>query len=265
MIKLWTAKQQADFGAQLAACRRAVLFFDYDGTLAPLVSDRDAAFPYPGVRDALEKLLKIKHCRVVLVSGRRAAEIQPLLQSRVPFEAWGAHGAEHLRPTGALEQIPISDTAQEGLQQAAHTIQHLLGQHEIERKPNSVAAHFTKLPPEIVPQVLTELEDIWQPISETYGLELMDFHLGIEMRVPGINKARAIHAVMEEEPSDAVTFYIGDDLTDEDAFQALSHSENTVLIGREKRPSAAKWLLPEEPDGRHIVTFLNETVSAVSR
>lgn len=264
MINIWTAEQQADFGQKLAACRRAVLFFDYDGTLAPIVPDRDNARPFPGVREAFERLLAIKHCRTVLVSGRSVGEIQPLLQSRLPFEAWGSHGGEHLRATGQLDLVSIPEKAREGLRLAAEKLTVLLDGHAIECKSTSVAAHVSSVNAELIPQYLVELEDLLEPIAEEFGLELLDFHEGVELRVPGINKSRAIRTVLSEEPKDAVTAYIGDDVTDEDAFRALGEQSHTILIGREKRPSAATWLLPEKPDGRHIIEFLNATASALS-
>ncbi|MEZ0576816.1 trehalose-phosphatase [Halodesulfovibrio aestuarii] len=264
MIKPWTVEQQADFGQKLAACRRAVLFLDYDGTLAPLVPDRHNARPFPGVREALERLLVIKHCRTVLVSGRPVKELQPLLQSRLPFEAWGSHGGEHLRVSGQLDLVSIPEKAREGLRIAAERVAVLLGDHAIECKPNSVAAHVSSINAELIPQYIIDLEELLEPIAENFGLELLDFHEGVEVRVPGINKSRAIHSVLSEEPKDAVVAYIGDDVTDEDAFRALGEQSYTILIGREKRSSAARWLLSEKSDGLHIVEFLNATASALS-
>ena len=263
--KLWTAREQADFGQKLSACRRAVLFLDYDGTLAPIVPDRDNARPYPGVRDALERLLEIKRCRLVLVSGRRVTEIQPLLQSRLPFEAWGSHGGEHLRVTGQLEMASIPETAHEGLRIAVERASHLLNEQAIERKPNSVAAHVSGVNAELAPQYLIELEELWEPIAEEFDLELLDFHQGLEMRVPGITKSEAVSSVLSEEPQDAVVAYLGDDITDEDAFSTLRDFGETILIGSEERPTSAKWLLKKEPEGRHIINFLHSAASALSR
>lgn len=263
--KLWTAREQADFGQKLSACRRAVLFFDYDGTLAPIVPDRDNARPYSGVREALERLLEIKRCRLVLVSGRRVTEIQPLLQSRLPFEAWGSHGGEHLRATGQLEVASIPEAAYEGLRIAVEKASLLLDKQAIERKPNSVAAHVSGVNAELAPQYLVELEELWEPIAKEFELELLDFHQGLEMRVPGITKAEAVSSVLSEEPQDAVVAYLGDDITDEDAFSTLREIGETLLIASEERPTSAKWLLKEEPDGRHIINFLCETASALSR
>ncbi|WP_290918609.1 trehalose-phosphatase [Halodesulfovibrio sp.] len=263
--KLWTAREQADFGQKLSACRRAVLFLDYDGTLAPIVPDRDNARPYPGVRDALERLLEIKRCRLVLVSGRRVTEIQPLLQSRLPFEAWGSHGGEHLRVTGQLEMASIPETAHEGLRIAVERALHLLNEQAIERKPNSVAAHVSGVNAELAPQYLIELEELWEPIAEEFDLELLDFHQGLEMRVPGITKSEAVSSVLSEEPQDAVVAYLGDDITDEDAFSTLRDFGETILIGSEERPTSAKWLLKKEPEGRHIINFLHSAASALNR
>ena len=264
MTKIWTAEQQADFGQQLAASRRAVLFFDYDGTLAPIVKDRNNARPYPGVREAFERLLAIKHCRTVLVSGRSVTELQPLLQSRLPFEAWGSHGGEHLRATGQFCQAPIPEKAQEGLHVAAERVASLLAADAIERKPASVAAHVSAVNAELIPQFLVDIEELWEPVAEDFGLELLDFHEGVEIRVPGMNKSRAIYSVLSEEPKDAVTAYIGDDVTDEDAFRALGDQGHSILVGREKRSSEAKWLLPTRADGRHIIDFIHAAASALS-
>lgn len=265
MAKLWTAREQADFGQKLSACRRAVLFFDYDGTLAPIVPDRDNARPYPGVREALERLLEIKHCRVVIVSGRRVTEIQPLLQSRLPFEAWGSHGGEHLRTSGQLEMVSIPESAHEGLRIAVEKASLLLNEQAIERKPNSVAVHVSGVNAELAPQYLLELEELWEPVAKEFNLELLDFHEGLEMRVPGVTKSEAVASVLSEEPQDAVVAYLGDDITDEDAFLTLREFGETILVGRDARPTSAKWLLKEESDGRHIIDFLHASASALSR
>jgi trehalose-6-phosphatase len=44
------------FWQQLQTAPQKVLLLDYDGTLAPFHLERNKAFPYPGVREILEKI-----------------------------------------------------------------------------------------------------------------------------------------------------------------------------------------------------------------
>ena len=73
-----------------------VLMLDYDGTLAPFQVRPERATPYPGVREALEDLVEDGGTRVVIVSGRPAADLVPLLGLRQTPEIWGGHGWERL-------------------------------------------------------------------------------------------------------------------------------------------------------------------------
>jgi hypothetical protein len=79
---------------QHAAVR--LLMLDYDGTLAPFHVRPERAPPYPPSRvvSALDEIARDGRTRIVIVSGRRAAEIEPLLTLRSMPEIWGAHGWE---------------------------------------------------------------------------------------------------------------------------------------------------------------------------
>src|SRR5689334_14381645 len=88
--------------ARLEQARAAVLMLDYDGTLAPFRVDPAQARPYPGIAGTLDAIMEEGSTRVVVVSGRRAAEIGPLLGTRIQPEVWGSHGWERLSSSGAL-------------------------------------------------------------------------------------------------------------------------------------------------------------------
>jgi trehalose 6-phosphate phosphatase len=90
------AKSLAAFFAGLEQAPGALLMLDYDGTLAPFRVDPAQARPYPGVTESLDVIIQEGSTRVVVVTGRRAAEIAPLLGTRVTTEVWGSHGWERL-------------------------------------------------------------------------------------------------------------------------------------------------------------------------
>lgn len=67
----------------------------------------------------------------------------------------------------------------------------------------------------------------------------------MELRVPGHSKADAVETIMDEEGKEAAVAYLGNDLTDEEAFRAMKGNGLTVLVRPEPRPSAADlWIQP---------------------
>ncbi|MGE5524646.1 MAG: hypothetical protein ACM3SS_13100, partial [Rhodospirillaceae bacterium] len=63
----------------IAHASERVLLLDYDGTLAPFRIRPQLAKPYPRVREALNAILGAGGTRVIITSGRRAADLAPLL------------------------------------------------------------------------------------------------------------------------------------------------------------------------------------------
>jgi trehalose-phosphatase len=80
------------------------------------------------------------------------------------------------------------------------------------------------------------------------GLSLKKFDGGLELRSQQVNKGQAVKTILSELPGDAAVAYLGDDLTDEDAFAVL-HEQNMQSIGvlvREnyRKTKADLWLRP---------------------
>ena len=98
-----------DFFSKLKTSSTKVLFLDYDGTLAPFNKNRDEAYPYEGVNKLLSKIMGIKSCRLVLVTGRWTKDILKLLKLKRMPEIWGSHGWERLLPdnTYNVEKIGV--------------------------------------------------------------------------------------------------------------------------------------------------------------
>jgi trehalose-6-phosphatase len=80
-----------------------LLLLDYDGTLAPFRLDRFLARPWAGVREVLTRIERQERTRLVVITGRPAHEIAPLLGIDPPLEDWGLHGVERLLPDGRRE------------------------------------------------------------------------------------------------------------------------------------------------------------------
>ena len=101
----------------------------------------------------------------------------------------------------------------------------------------------------------------WQSFAAGTALELHGFDGGLEIRPGGHDKGDAVRTVLGEMPSDTVAAYLGDDVTDEDAFTALDGRGLTVLVRGELRTTAAEvWLTPPSD----LVAFLERWERATS-
>ena len=67
----------------------SALLLDYDGTLAPFCLNRQQAFPYPGMTELLQEITACGRTRVVIVTGRNAHEVIPLLAIHPSLENLG--------------------------------------------------------------------------------------------------------------------------------------------------------------------------------
>jgi len=224
-----------------------LLLLDYDGTLAPFHKDRYQARPWPGVREILTAIQEQGSTRMVVITGRPADEIAPLLGLAPPLEVWGLHGAEHLYPDGRkeLEQFPAS-TRQKLDQLRAQLHQDSFG-GLFEDKANGAVMHWRGATAEKAKQIREKTMALFAPLAGTHGLALLEFESGVELRA-GRDKGSAIQAILKESNPQSPVAFLGDDYTDESAFHAINtHAENgiSILIRPEKRETSAQlWLQP---------------------
>jgi len=240
--------------AALEHSQRALLMLDYDGTLAPFRSDPSQARPYPGIPETIDAIVEAGGTRVVVISGRRASDIPALLGTRHALEVWGCHGWERLLPNGALTIEPVPKEARDALIAAgvsADPVQRLGAR--LERKPSSLALHWRDVPEERIARIRLAVEEQWASLCRSAPLVLMPFDGGLELRASGRSKAHAVESVLNESAADTPAAFLGDDVTDEDAFIALQGRALCVLVRSERRPSAASvWLRPP----RELAAFL---------
>lgn len=252
-----------EFFARLRAARERVLFVDYDGTLAPFTERPERTRPYPGVAPLLEGIGRDAGTRIVMVSGRRIADMaRPLAQIR-SHEAWGAHGWQRARPgRRPLEFVPTGAERRrlDAAERQTRRVEALGAR--VERKPGSVAAHWRGLDPVAADVVRARLQRAWRPF-ERAGLESLEFEGGVELRARSRNKGSAVRDCLADLDDDAVCAFLGDDHTDEDAFRAVRRRGIGVLVRPSPRATRADlWL---EPPGE-LVEFLSRwRASAAAR
>jgi len=248
------------FFEELSTASGRVLLLDYDGTLAPFRTERGAAVPYREVPGILEGIIANANCRTVIISGRAIADLIPLAGlKRVP-EIWGCHGWERRLADGTYVAPQLPDGPAAGLREAGEWAEDAGIGERLERKPVTVALHWRGMAAGEIECLRNKIAESWGTIAAEHGLQVHDFNGGLELRLPGRDKGFAVNSILEEAAADSVAAYLGDDLTDEDAFIALRGRGLSVLVNERLRDTAADvWIKPPE----ELLDFLRRWSEAI--
>lgn len=214
-----------------------LFILDYDGTLAEIVADPEAAYPHEAVPALLGRLARAHP--VALLTGRAVRTLERLLPAP-GLEAFGVHGLERGRLGGEVRDLtgPAAARALAGVRArlpelvAAPELEGLL----VEDKGNALALHYRRAPDRdaALARLRAWAEGRPAELTALWG------KLVLELRPAGRGKGVAAAELAAEHPL-LTPVVIGDDATDEEAFVALPHGV-TVKVG--PGASAAAYRLP---------------------
>ena len=247
-----TTEKLDRFFQSFSTDRNPLLSLDYDGTLAPFRVDRFKARPWTGVREAIGRIQRQGRTRLVVITGRPAKEIGPLLRGNPPVldspvEVWGLHGAERLHPDGKRELEQAPPETQRKLDELREHLRHNNLGGQFEDKPNAAVMHWRGASPRTAKFIEARTRELFEPLAKLEGLTLLPFESGLELRV-GRDKGSAIGTLVAEEAQGTPVAFLGDDVTDEAGFRALNQAHGphlSVLMRPESRETAADvWLRP---------------------
>ena len=251
--------EAAGLWQRLPSVDRSLLMLDYDGTLAPFHVDRFAATPYPGVEGRLAALSGLPRVRLVLISGRPAQELRSLLPSDIKAEIWGSHGWEQLKSDGSYELFALDRGQRAVLDQVGLEMTALGLPEALEVKPASLAIHWRSVAPARQEQIRSLVESIFSRLARPNGMHLLPFDGGLELRPTDRTKGTVVGQILAQEPAAVPVAYLGDDLTDEDAFAAVGNRGFSILVRTEVRTSCARfWLRPPE----ELLEFLDAWIAS---
>jgi trehalose 6-phosphate phosphatase len=195
----------------------AVIALDFDGTLAPIVSDPSRSRPVPGAIDTL-RALSDAGARVAIITGRDARTVVALgdLRAIPGVFVSGLHGAETWQ-AGNLETRDEPPGLDELRRELPPLLEDIDPRVWLEDKRLSLVVHTRQAAdPE---QALALLEPQVKELAKRHGLEMHPGKLVLEIRIPGLSKADALARLLSDEVPAAI--FAGDDLGDLPAFEAL--------------------------------------------
>jgi trehalose 6-phosphate phosphatase len=233
----------------LAGRRPLLVSSDYDGVLARLRDDPSDAVPEAGVAEVLARLAAVDGVTVALVSGRGVADLQSTSGLSGPFRWVGSHGAEFDGPlTGEL-----AGRRDDLAERLAPLVAGTEGAR-LEVKPASVAVHVRQVADRVAAASL--LADARSRADSS--LTLKPGKDVLELAVTDADKGSALRRLAGELGAVA-TLYLGDDLTDEDAFRALGADDVTVKIGDGE--TTARHRVPDTAGAVALLEFLADLLA----
>jgi trehalose 6-phosphate phosphatase len=258
----WLREVEADVLRHIAAADCVFCFLDYDGTLSPLVSTPDQARPLPDTAAVLGALAESPGVRVALVTGRTVTEIRRLID--VPGIYYvGIHGLEICLPDGSLELSERVAVIRAALPPIKRQIEQALGTRPgilIEDKGLALACHYrlasrtdAAKARETVAAVARSYQRRGVQIAVRHGHEV------IEIRSAFVNKGKTVCRLLGTRHPSALAVYVGDDQTDEDAFELLPPESITIRVGSTMAATAARYRVAD-PD--EVLSFLRALVDS---
>jgi trehalose 6-phosphate phosphatase len=227
--------------AERMAGRRITVFLDYDGTLTPIVDRPQDAVISQSMREVARGLAR--RCTVCVVSGRDRAVVQRLMGVGDLVVA-GSHGFDIWSPEGgAIEREEGSDFA--GLLgRVTDTVREQVASVKgalVEPKKSSVAVHYRLVDDHERRRIEAIVDAVLA--TEPHALRVTPGKMVYEIQ-PKIDwdKGRAVLYLLEAlglDGEDVLPLYVGDDITDEDAFHALSGRGIGILVADPADPEFA--------------------------
>lgn len=243
-----------------------VVMLDVDGTLAPIAPrPEDAAVP-PETRRAVASLASRPSVRVALVSGRAAADAREMVG--VPG-VWvvGNHGAESVAPDGSRRVDSRVAPFEGAIRQARDSLASLLAPVTgslVEDKRWTLSVHYRLVDPALVPDLQATVERV----AAGLGLRVHQGKMVCEVRPPvEVDKGTAVlelAGVLGALAEGSSLVFMGDDRTDEDAFQILrSHAPRavTVRVAEEVATTAAEFVVPSPVAVRSFLEALDALIA----
>jgi trehalose 6-phosphate phosphatase len=221
---------------------------DFDGTLVDIAPTPQSVQVPPSLPSTLRQLAAFTGGATALVSGRALKDLDRLIEP-AGIALVGGHGAElRLWRDGSAEELhapKLDDTIRRGCNQIVAGREGVL----LEDKGYSIAIHY-RLAPDQEASIRRAVADMVAN-APADGLEVLRGKAVIEIKHAGLTKGSGIRTLMTHAPfAGRRPVFVGDDITDEDAFAAMPEFSGLALsVGRTVKNAERRFETPAEVRG----------------
>lgn len=237
--------------------REVCIFLDYDGTLTPIVERPEDAVLDPAMRQRLERVAA--RFRTAVISGRGLDDLFARIGIENIFYA-ASHGFELRHPSGETTSREEAEAAADklgALRQALDAELGAIAGIQLEPKRFGLAVHYRRAAPDAAPIVEQAVEKVSGSFPE-YAIKTgkMVFEF-----VPDLDwdKGKALEWILGNTglgPDTAYPLFLGDDVTDEDAFRAIDDWGCGIVVGLDGPQNTYACFILDDVDA--VGRFLDE-------
>lgn len=230
------------------------IFLDYDGTLAPITKLPNLAKLPEKTKEVLQSLVATHACHVAMVSGRQINNLYSLVGIKDIIYA-GNHGLE-VSALGSKIKIPVSLAYKKLIKSIYLEFKKkfkFINGVIIENKSSSITLHYRAVAKTHILAVKSIFNNLTRSLVLQKKITIIKGKKVLEIFPPVIwHKGKLVLLILALLKSlfnfsKIMSIYIGDDLTDENAFKSLARKGITVIVGKTKGTAANYYLKnPEE-------------------
>lgn len=242
--------------------RKFTVFLDYDGTLTPIVSEPEAAELPDDNREIITRLSKLTP--VAIISGRDLRDLKSKVEIDTVIYA-GSHGFDISGPDdlkmvheSEKEITPALDEAEKRLNEQLNHVEGV----KVERKKFAIAVHYRNVEEKDVQDVKNTVQkeaDRQEKLKTGSGKKILELKPDIKW-----NKGYALDWLTKKLGWDSEKYlriYLGDDITDEDGFEALREDGIGILVGSHGEKTAATYALRDTDEATRFLQQLKDRIA----
>ncbi len=226
--------------------KKPAIFLDYDGTLSPIVPRPEDAIISDEMKATLKRLAQI--FTVAIVTGRDKEDVENLAGLDELIYA-GSHGYIITGPDGLFMEHEDSKKIIPQLDRIEEEIEKELKEQtegtQLDRKRYAIGVHFRNARPEdeqVVYEIVNKMISKYEGFKTGEGKKILEIKPDLDW-----HKGKAVEWILKalklSERKDIIPMFIGDDITDEDAFKTLKGKGIGILVGGHGKPTAAEYAL----------------------
>jgi trehalose 6-phosphate phosphatase len=233
------------------------LLLDVDGTLLDFSDDPAAVAAPLALIDLLHDLHAALNGALGLISGRTLEDLDRIV-GHARWAAAGLHGLELRHADGSCRRGNVSTASQARMRMLAGELAARFDDVQIENKQQALALHCRNDPHKLA--LLREAAEALLP--QLPGYELQPGRQVVEFRPAGVDKGEAARQLLAMPPfAGRLPVYVGDDLTDEHAFEQINRVHGISVRAGSREPTLARFSLADPAAVRAWLQRVLDTIS----